>query len=696
MRRWRYLSQPVTQFDSSTMDTNTSTLYYTIDTHTISFDKNGRYSFGLITKREGRFTPRQDEEVYRSNRIAQIFQKENWKETFVSQLSHLQKKFVRNGIKANEMEFDMIEDFKGAGEMAYQQFLYSSFSMLFASAAFSLVGNPYLSLQYHADENVLSSIPCMWRENEETEYQKGHIIIQPDSAAVLKGCTDVFGMMEMKSSANNSRLNLRDFDKCVLATASTALALLPELNKKVINSIAIPFIVAGGQWLSLYVTRVTDSGVPFVSTVDLCSETYKSGSVNCKGSPSEARWRCFVALAVLLDDFLASIKDCNLKMYEQMKANYDGDNIFSTTRSSKRSAKRNRESLETDASNTKQETSDAKQETSSNKQGTNRAMEREAGKAASCCGRFKNVVYPFTRFLSFGDDDTVVEYQSKSPFYFKGEYDHEQIIDGTSQGVFLKVWRVDDLSCPDSVEKEWMLQWRAHSYNVPVASPLSKELIKSKPHQAGHEYLVAAMEFVDFGEIHTIDDVISFSVALLSTVEKLHSKATVLHCDLKPNNVRWSKGVVKLIDFGRAQLLAEAKNVPGTRGYEAPEVERGEVPSIASDAFSAGKTIAFFFEQVLNRGYTLDSTSLAIKTTVDALTRANSIDRMSVSDAHQILLNLVDADTDSMTTSIETKNEMICEDKAVSRISSEASAPQSSCSQGLSVAPTKRRLAEIS
>ena len=108
-----------------------------------------------------------------------------------------------------------------------------------------------------------------------------------------------------------------------------------------------------------------------------------------------------------------------------------------------------------------------------------------------------------------------------------------------------------------------------------------------------------------------------------------------------------------------------------------------------------GKTIGYFFEQVLKRGHTLDSTSLVIKTTVDCLTRADSIDRMSVSDARQILLNLVDADADNITANTEslTKNQMIYKEKTVSRISSEASLPQSNCSKGISV---KRRLAEIS
>ena len=78
-------------------------------------------------------------------------------------------------------------------------------------------------------------------------------------------------------------------------------------------------------------------------------------------------------------------------------------------------------------------------------------------------------------------------------------------------------------------------------HTVPVAVPLFKELITSTPRESGQSYLVAAMEFVGFDVIETIDHVVSFSVALVSTVELLHSKTGILHCDLKPINVRWSK-----------------------------------------------------------------------------------------------------------------------------------------------------------
>ena len=48
--------------------------------------------------------------------------------------------------------------------------------------------------------------------------------------------------------------------------------------------------------------------------------------------------------------------------------------------------------------------------------------------------------------------------------------------------------------------------------------------------------------------------VLSYSQQLLSALAYLHSK-NFMHCDLKPQNVLISKGLVKLADFGSAQMF---------------------------------------------------------------------------------------------------------------------------------------------
>jgi len=549
-------------------------------------------------------------------------------------VEHLDEKFFANGVRANQLKFNM-RDFREAGEMAHQQFFYSSFSMLFASAALSKLEPLYL--QYRADQDVFSSFPLKWRKKITDNFCNGHMKIQPDSAAVLKEHCDVFGMMEMKASQENSRSHFVDCDKCVVATAATLCALNSfsedSSTPKLIKPLAIPFVIVEGTQLSLYVTRLKD-GVPYVSTVNLYDPGLKNNDV--ARSPSDVRWRCFAALAILLNDFIGSLKRRPSLVEQYPKGitpKREGDNPFSTQ--TKKSSKRKRQS-----SSERKESSNKREERS------NERKEKNAMEAALCDGRFRNVVYPFTRNFFLGDDGAIVDYQNSSPFYFKGEYEHEQTIGTKSQSVFLKVWKVDDLYCVDSVQNEWTLHWRVHNSNVPVAVPLFEDLIKAVARKSGgREYLVAAMEFVSFDEIETIDQVLSFSVSLISAVGRMHSNAGVLHCDLKPSNVRWSNGVVKLIDFGHAQLLAEAKPVPGTRGYEAPEVERGEVPTIASDAYSVGMTISYFYEKV-EVGHVLGSTSLAIRAIVDCLTRADASCRMTISGAHQILENLVNGKAD--------------------------------------------------
>ena len=82
-------------------------------------------------------------------------------------------------------------------------------------------------------------------------------------------------------------------------------------------------------------------------------------------------------------------------------------------------------------------------------------------------------------------------------------------------------------------------------------------------------------------------------------LEALHS-AGVLHGDLKPSNLLVIPGAepdalpagVRLLDFGLAALLGrDGAGHRGTAGYAAPEVVRGEAPTIASDLYGLGATL---------------------------------------------------------------------------------------------------------
>lgn len=119
----------------------------------------------------------------------------------------------------------------------------------------------------------------------------------------------------------------------------------------------------------------------------------------------------------------------------------------------------------------------------------------------------------------------------------------------------------------------------------------------------GFAYL--AMEFVEGATLHTLSRrrLVSVSDALrifIDVAEGLHHvhKAGIIHRDLKPGNIMVGKDArAKLIDFGIAKLgegdedggvKTQTGIVIGTLNYIAPELFRGEAPSVKSDLYSLG------------------------------------------------------------------------------------------------------------
>jgi hypothetical protein len=64
--------------------------------------------------------------------------------------------------------------------------------------------------------------------------------------------------------------------------------------------------------------------------------------------------------------------------------------------------------------------------------------------------------------------------------------------------------------------------------------------------------------------------------------------AKMLHCDWKPANLRWSNGVVRLIDFEHAQDISDSAWAPD----QEPEILNGKPCTIRTDAFAVGAIIA--------------------------------------------------------------------------------------------------------
>ena len=142
----------------------------------------------------------------------------------------------------------------------------------------------------------------------------------------------------------------------------------------------------------------------------------------------------------------------------------------------------------------------------------------------------------------------------------------------------------------ESVYSEWRNYDRAYQAGGPVAAPMLSELAKSTC-SCGCEYLVMAVEFIPNDGMETCRKLWQFSFHAVLT---LHQKAGRLQCDLKPGNMRWNNGVVRLIDFEHAlDIAANAKWARGTEGYQAPEILEG---STKTDAYSVGATIANIME----------------------------------------------------------------------------------------------------
>jgi serine/threonine-protein kinase PknG len=88
-----------------------------------------------------------------------------------------------------------------------------------------------------------------------------------------------------------------------------------------------------------------------------------------------------------------------------------------------------------------------------------------------------------------------------------------------------------------------------------------------------------------------VTEAIAYIHRILSAFAYLHQQGLV-YCDFKPENVMLEAGDVKLIDMGGVRRMDDLEgDIYGTVGYSAPEVAM-DGPSIASDLFTVGRTLA--------------------------------------------------------------------------------------------------------
>ena len=419
-------------------------------------------------------------------------------------LGGLEKSIVMSAWQSYLMEFPS-QNIDLMDALALKQFVYQPFSFLLKAAAGSR-NESY----YKADKYICSFQDMPYIQEQHDIPQDTWVFLKTDGAVVLyEGGWYPFGMMEIKAGPPSHDLHhLWSYDKCALLTSITAL-LVKQVEKRENKycRLAIPFLVAAGKTCSLYATVLDRNGNPCLREVEYPGGRTASNQV-LESSSSMERKEIFTAFAILLSEFKTifySISPCDEKLAKIRAA------VRSGLRGLNRSCKR-------------------------------RTPEAHAQEAAACGGKFVSVAYPRvgTLFNKHSSDD-ILE-QRRSPYFFVGYQAAWPLSPMTTNRVFLKVWKVAEANI-DCVEKEWMNYQCAYDAGVPVAAPATSEVTWSTSSR-GSSYLVMAVDYIRQDAIETMEDIVSFSRSLIETVDKLHQQAQLLHGDLKPDNVRWSNGVV--------------------------------------------------------------------------------------------------------------------------------------------------------
>jgi len=97
-----------------------------------------------------------------------------------------------------------------------------------------------------------------------------------------------------------------------------------------------------------------------------------------------------------------------------------------------------------------------------------------------------------------------------------------------------------------------------------------------------------------------IGEAIAYIHRILSAFGYLHSQGLV-YCDFKPDNIMLEGNDVKLIDMGGTRRIDDPNgDIYGTVGYSAPEA--GEGPTVASDLYTIGRTLAVLLTDIKGFG----------------------------------------------------------------------------------------------
>ena len=437
------------------------------------------------------------------------------------------------------------------GAMIFQQGFFPPFSFVMLAAA---AGHHAGTYTYVADQDATSS--------SFVAYQGQHYIVQgqPDSALLMPASRDPIAMLELKPE---SELNHQDLAKCIIWSSIAGQALVRVGVPQ--DQVRVPFLIGPGSFVSLFVTEFTDEGSD-IFCPSVCCMYDRLSLMN-----TASRKKVLVALVLLLGRLKHQIRDLEgdalSHLLKRRKTKKDiSRNIFS---------KRPKPAGQHQPPSTKQ----SKETGTTNNAAEHEAMSMDA--VMKFCPDANNLTYPWPRYRNILCDDDTEFYQQSSPFFLRGQC--------LQAHVFYKIWRHGDEYVDEGlVEREVSLLRDALECGVATPSLLKYGRVL----QSSHLFFVLQMS--DCGDCHfveTRDELLPYSLSVIENVSRLHSKGRILHCDLKPENVLWNGSTITLLDFGHAQKVGEVSPVPGTSGYEAPEIAQGHPNTRLTDAFSVGKLL---------------------------------------------------------------------------------------------------------
>ena len=89
-----------------------------------------------------------------------------------------------------------------------------------------------------------------------------------------------------------------------------------------------------------------------------------------------------------------------------------------------------------------------------------------------------------------------------------------------------------------------------------------------------------------------VPQAVAYILEILPAFAYLH-RTGLLFCDFKPDNVMQVEDRLKLIDLGAVRRVGDTESaVWASRAFSAPEIHEGAIPSIGTDLYTVGRTLA--------------------------------------------------------------------------------------------------------